>query len=86
MRKCSHKCGPCSTIDKVHEKRHTVIGDILRELYQHCGLDTSIVPPGVAITIEDEQPRGYVLNNGVDTRPPEVGEEEWDEEAEQEGE
>jgi hypothetical protein len=56
MRLRSHTCHYCRTIDEAHDRRHKKIVGQIRDVYDSCGVDWTIIPP------ENEQrgrPRAY---------------------------
>jgi hypothetical protein len=45
MRLRSHTCHYCRTIDEAHDRRHKKIAGQIRDVYDSCGVDWTIIPP-----------------------------------------
>jgi hypothetical protein len=56
MRLRSHTCHYCRTIDEAHDRHHKKIAGQMRDVYDSCGVDWTIVPPE---NEERGRPRAY---------------------------
>jgi hypothetical protein len=68
MRLRSHTCHYCRTIDEAHNRRHKKIAGQIRDVYDSCGVDWTIIPPeneergrstayGAGLAVHDEADR-----------------------------
>jgi hypothetical protein len=61
MRNKSHNCKYCRTIDEAYRRRHRKIAEVLRDVYESCGLEDWIIIPS--------EPEGRGRPRGQDPGP-----------------